>query len=95
MQDDMFPAHAGMNRPSLTLAHFWGYVPRTRGDEPMVIHIFTFCFPCSPHTRGDEPIKGNPGLNKTVGVMLNAQDQENLVKSSQDTCQHYIKCQQT
>ena len=48
----VFPAHAGMNRPSRRTGTDGAGVPRTRGDEPA-----TASMPCcttrrSPHTRG-------------------------------------------
>ena len=33
----MFPAHAGMNRPPYNLLNSIGNVPRTRGDELLVV----------------------------------------------------------
>ena len=50
--DDMFPAHAGMNRNHVQAVFFHSNVPRTRGDEPRFYKISDGNGGCSPHTRG-------------------------------------------
>ena len=48
----MFPAHAGMNRLAQGEVNFASYVPRTRGDEPVLNDDYSARGRCSPHTRG-------------------------------------------
>ena len=51
-QLNAFPAHAGMNRFGTGLSLLLKGVPRTRGDEPKIIHDGAHFVKRSPHTRG-------------------------------------------
>ena len=52
VEDQLFPAHAGMNRSGFQDPCEYRSVPRTRGDEPKC-GLKDFDTPiCSPHTRG-------------------------------------------
>ena len=48
----LFPAHAGMNRLTLSTMATAFTVPRTRGDEPVLDPKTGGRKDCSPHTRG-------------------------------------------
>ena len=48
----VFPAHAGMNRMSWVFMPAPSCVPRTRGDEPVLLDALKGVVMCSPHTRG-------------------------------------------
>ena len=48
----MFPASAGMNRVWYTTYTHPCYVPRERGDEPVVMTITGTVRICSPRARG-------------------------------------------
>ena len=51
---DMFPASAGMNRQAESHSPVSGYVPRERGDEPVIQICITRRRnrSCSPRARG-------------------------------------------
>ena len=53
----IFPAHAGVYRPSSTIFHACGHLPRTRGGVPPAQEFQLGAPPSSPHTRGctDKP----------------------------------------
>ena len=48
----MFPAPAGMSPTERCNTMRITNVPRTRGDEPLVMQIFEMPKICSPHPRG-------------------------------------------
>ncbi len=50
--NNVFPAHAGMNRQKCCLKNTVIGVPRTRGDEPFGDRFERIAVLCSPHTRG-------------------------------------------
>ena len=47
-----FPAHAGMDPPTVRDGRSWPGLPRTRGDGPFAIHCHPTGTTASPHTRG-------------------------------------------
>ena len=49
---ELFPARAGMNRPTLTIPIIFSAVPRTGGDEPVLADFYQLNKRCSPHGRG-------------------------------------------
>ena len=48
----LFPARAGMNRSTSSSASGSPGVPRTRGDEPILLYGVEGIGKCSPHARG-------------------------------------------
>ena len=49
---DGFPAHAGMDPSRRRSASSWAWLPRTRGDGPIITPAATWVATASPHTRG-------------------------------------------
>ena len=50
--DNLFPAHAGMNRVNERGGEIMNPVPRPRGDEPTISDHLAARRHCSPPTRG-------------------------------------------
>ena len=48
----MFPAPAGMSPLENDVPEAAKYVPRTRGDEPLLPRVRLTYVACSPHPRG-------------------------------------------